>query len=86
MRSNLLPVLSLLLGTAFLLAGNGLHGLLLPMRGSAEGFSPTSLGLLGTAWATGFVLGCIFSQRLVGVSAMCAPSRPFRRQLPSLRF
>ena len=65
MRSNLLPVLSLLLGTAFLLAGNGLHGLLLPMRGSAEGFSPTSLGLLGTAWATGFVLGCVFSQRLV---------------------
>lgn len=65
MRSNLLPVFALLLGTAFLLAGNGLHGLLLPMRGAAEGFSPTSLGLLGTAWATGFVLGCIFSQRLV---------------------
>ncbi|MEQ8482513.1 MAG: MFS transporter [Hoeflea sp.] len=65
MHRNLLPVLSLLLGTAFLLAGNGLHGLLLPMRGSEEGFSPTSLGLLGTAWASGFVLGCIFSQRLV---------------------
>ncbi|KJS15808.1 MAG: MFS transporter [Hoeflea sp. BRH_c9] len=65
MRRNLLPVLSLLLGSAFLLAGNGLHGLLLPMRGTAEGFSPTSLGLLGTAWATGFVLGCIYSQRLV---------------------
>ena len=65
MRHNLLPVLALLLGTAFLLAGNGLHGLLLPMRGTAEGFSPTSLGLLGTSWATGFVLGCVFSQRLV---------------------
>lgn len=65
MHSNLLPVVSLLLGTAFLLAGNGLHGLLLPMRGTAEGFSPTSLGLLGTAWAAGFVLGCIYSQRLV---------------------
>lgn len=65
MHRNLLPVLSLLLGTAFLLAGNGLHGLLLPMRGTVEGFSPTSLGLLGTAWATGFVLGCIYSQRLV---------------------
>lgn len=65
MRRNLLPVLALLLGSAFLLAGNGLHGLLLPMRGTAEGFSPTSLGLLGTAWATGFVLGCIYSQRLV---------------------
>ena len=65
MRRNLLPVFALLLGTAFLLAGNGLHGLLLPMRGSVEGFSPTSLGLLGTGWATGFVLGCVFSQRLV---------------------
>ncbi|MCY0096520.1 MFS transporter [Hoeflea ulvae] len=65
MHRNLLPVLSLLLGSAFLLAGNGLHGLLLPMRGTEEGFSPTSLGLLGTAWASGFVLGCIYSQRLV---------------------
>lgn len=65
MHRNLLPVLSLLLGTAFLLAGNGLHGLLLPMRGTAEGFSSTSLGLLGTAWASGFVLGCIYAQRLV---------------------
>ncbi|PWV97265.1 putative MFS family arabinose efflux permease [Hoeflea marina] len=65
MRRNLLPIIALLLGTAFLLAGNGLHGLLLPMRGSEEGFSSNELGLLGTAWATGFVLGCLFSQRLV---------------------
>ena len=65
MRKNLLPVFALLLGTAFLLAGNGLHGLLLPMRGTEEGFSATSLGMLGTAWATGFVLGCIFAQRVV---------------------
>ena len=65
MQRNLLSVFALLLGTAFLLAGNGLHGLLLPMRGSLEGFSSTSLGLLGTAWATGFVLGCLFSQRIV---------------------
>lgn len=53
------------MGAAFLLAGNGLHGLLLPIRGTAEGFSPTSLGFLGTSWATGFVLGCLFAQRLV---------------------
>ena len=65
MRRNLFPIFALLLGTAFLLAGNGLHGLLLPMRGAQEGFSATSLGLLGTGWATGFVLGCIFSQRVV---------------------
>lgn len=65
MHRNLLSVLALLLGTAFLLAGNGLHGLLLPMRGTLEGFSASSLGFLGTAWATGFVLGCLFSQRIV---------------------
>ena len=59
------PILSLLRGTAFLLAASGLHGLLLPLRGQAEGFSTTSLGLFGTAWAGGFVAGCYFAPRLV---------------------
>jgi MFS family permease len=59
------PILSLLRGTAFLLAASGLHGLLLPLRGQAEGFSTASLGLLGTAWAGGFVAGCFFAPRLV---------------------
>lgn len=65
MRRNLLPVLALLLGTLFLFLGNGLHGLLLPVRGSAEGYSNETLGLLGTSWATGFVLGCFFAPKLV---------------------
>ena len=59
------PILSLLRGTAFLLAASGLHGLLLPLRGQVEGFSTTSLGLMGTAWAGGFVAGCFFAPRLV---------------------
>ena len=59
------PILSLLRGTAFLLAASGLHGLLLPLRGQAEGFSTAGLGLLGTAWAGGFVAGCFFAPRLV---------------------
>ncbi|MCV3238809.1 MFS transporter [Mesorhizobium sp. ZC-5] len=59
------PILSLLRGTAFLLAASGLHGLLLPLRGQEEGFSTASLGLLGTAWAGGFVAGCFFAPRLV---------------------
>ncbi|RCW21935.1 putative MFS family arabinose efflux permease [Ciceribacter lividus] len=65
MRRNLLPVLALLLGTLFLFLGNGLHGLLLPVRGSAEGYSNEVLGLLGTSWATGFVLGCFFAPKVV---------------------
>jgi MFS family permease len=56
---HLVPIFALLVSTAFLLAGNGLHSLLLPLRGAAEGFSTNALGLLGTGWATGFVLGCL---------------------------
>jgi len=59
------PILSLLRGTAFLLAASGLHGLLLPLRGQVEGFSTTALGLMGTAWAGGFVTGCFFAPRIV---------------------
>ena len=65
MIRNFAPILSLLGGTAFLLAASGLHGLLLPLRGQEEGFSTASLGLLGTAWAGGFVAGCLFAPRLV---------------------
>ena len=39
--------------------------MLLPLRGQAEGFFTASLGLLGTAWAAGFVIGCILAPRLV---------------------
>ncbi|MFC0244132.1 MFS transporter [Falsochrobactrum ovis] len=60
-----IQVLALLCGTAFLLIASGLHGLLLPLRGDLEGFSVTSLGMLGTTWAGGFVAGCIFAPRLV---------------------
>lgn len=65
MLASFVPVIALLRGTAFLLAASGLHSLLLPLRGQAEGFSTTSLGLLGTAWAGGFVLGCFFAPRVV---------------------
>ena len=62
---QILPVLALLFSTAFLLTGNGLHSLLLPVRGAAEGFSTTELGLIGTGWASGFVLGCLFAPIVV---------------------
>lgn len=65
MSRNLLPVMALLLGTLFLFLGNGLHGLLMPVRGAAEGYSNEVLGLLGTTWATGFVLGCFIAPKLV---------------------
>ena len=65
MTSTFRSIVSLLFGTAMLLAGTGLHSLLLPLRGQAEGFSTTALGLLGTAWAGGFVAGCLLAPRIV---------------------
>ncbi|OHV85092.1 MFS transporter [Rhizobium sp. LCM 4573] len=65
MSRNLLPVLALLSGTLFLFLGNGLQGLLLPLRGTQEGYSNDVLGLLGTTWAAGFVLGCFVAPNVV---------------------
>ena len=60
-----LPISALLLGSAFLLFAGGINSLILPVRGSAEGFSAISLGLLGTGWAFGYVSGCMITPRLV---------------------
>ncbi|WP_336055201.1 MFS transporter [Nitratireductor sp. CH_MIT9313-5] len=65
MISSIGSIVALLFGTAFLLSASGLHGLLLPLRGQIEGFSTASLGLLGTAWAGGFIAGCFLAPRLV---------------------
>lgn len=65
MATHLVPILALLLSTAFLLTGNGLHSLLLPLRGAADGFTTAQLGLIGTGWATGFVVGCITAPMVV---------------------
>ncbi|WP_106754056.1 MFS transporter [Pannonibacter carbonis] len=57
--STVLSIAALLIGSALLLMAGGLHGLLLPIRGLAEGFSDTSLGMLGAGWAVGYVAGCL---------------------------
>ncbi|MFC4670111.1 MFS transporter [Seohaeicola nanhaiensis] len=61
-----LPISALLLGSALLLFAGGMNALILPIRGNFENFDAASLGLLGTGWAVGYVLGCIFNPRLVG--------------------
>jgi MFS family permease len=59
MAASLRPIVSLLIGVALLLAGAGLQITLLPMRGSAEGFSTFALGAIGSAYYVGFVTGCL---------------------------
>ena len=66
MLRQFLPIMALLIGSSFLLFAGGINGLVLPLRGQAEGFTALSLGLLGTGWAVGYVSGCIYTARLVG--------------------
>lgn len=55
----LFSIFHLLVAVLFLQLGSGLQGLLIPIRGQLEGFSVTAIGLLGTAYYLGFILGCL---------------------------
>ena len=66
MLRHLLPISALLLGAGLLKFAGGMNGLILPLRGEAEGFTPFALGALGTSWAVGFVTGSLTMARLVG--------------------
>jgi MFS family permease len=58
-------ILTLLIGAALLLLGNGLLMTLLPIRARLEAFSPSLIGLMGTAHFLGFVIGCMIGPRVV---------------------
>ena len=71
MIRQILPISALLLGSALLLFAGGMNGLILPLRGTLEGFGATALGLLGSGWAVGYVLGCMVMARLATSSRIC---------------
>ena len=56
---------ALLTGIALLLMGTGLLNTLVPLRGDAEGFSDQVLGLFGSAYFAGFMLGTWVCPRLI---------------------
>ena len=58
-------VFTLLLGVAVILAGNGLLGTLLGVRGEIEGFSATMLGMIMSAYFAGFLVGTFRIPRLI---------------------
>jgi len=57
MWSLITPISSLLGGVALLLLGNGLLNTLLTLRGVAEGYSTSMLGLIMSGYFVGFLLG-----------------------------
>lgn len=58
MTGILAPVSALLIGVSILLMGHGLQGLLIPVRADMEGFPGIVIGLLGSAYFAGLMLGC----------------------------
>lgn len=63
--SQLVPVSALLLSVSLLLMGNGLQGVLLPVRAAAEDYSSISIGIMGSAYFIGFGAGCLLGTHLV---------------------
>lgn len=57
MLPHLIPITSLMIGTALLLLGNGLLSTLIALRGSLEGYTDQTLGMMGSAYFVGFFIG-----------------------------
>ena len=56
---------ALLLGMFLLMLGNGTQGTLLSVRGALEGFGPTTMSYVMTAYYVGFLLGSKLAPRLI---------------------
>ncbi|MCB9944210.1 MAG: MFS transporter [Geminicoccaceae bacterium] len=63
--SHLASFAALLVSAGVLLAGNGLFGTLISVRANLEHFSPTTIGLIGSAFYAGFIAGSIWAPRLI---------------------
>ena len=58
MRKQLWAIAAILFSTALYIMGNGLIGVLIPVRAQMEGFSSLTLGVIGSFYFAGFVAGC----------------------------
>ena len=65
MIAVVLPLSALLAGVALLLAGSGLLGTLLAVRGALEGFDERTLGLVMSGYFAGFFLGTFAAPGLI---------------------
>ncbi|MDP3897752.1 MAG: MFS transporter [Mesorhizobium sp.] len=63
--NSIRPMIPLLLAAGILLGGNGLQGTLIALRGAQEGFAPSTIGVMGTFYFAGFLLGCLAITRIM---------------------
>lgn len=65
---SLRPLIPLLTTAGFLIAGNGLAGTLVALRGAEEGMSATVIGIIGAGYYLGFIAGCWMTPKLLQAS------------------
>jgi len=65
MNKALAPITALLLSVSILLTGQGLQGILLPVRATLEDFPGLAIGAMGAAYFFGFTVGCLRGGELV---------------------
>ena len=63
--SSVRSVFSLLLTTAFLLTGHGIHMTFLPLMASDIGLSQTVIGISGSAYFAGFISGAMVTPHII---------------------
>ncbi|WP_072393616.1 MFS transporter [Hyphomicrobium sp. CS1BSMeth3] len=66
MTGLLRPVTALLLSASILMMGNGLFGVLVPIRANIEHFSSYDIGLMGSSHFAGLMIGCLLWPRVIG--------------------
>jgi MFS family permease len=65
MIREILALGALIVGMCGLLLGNGLFGTLTALRMSEEGFDPTIIGVVLSCHSIGFIVGCLYGQRII---------------------
>lgn len=66
MKAAIRPLFSVFLSVTILLIGHGLQQSLLPLYAQSIGWTPAAIGLTGSAYFFGFILGCFYIPKLIG--------------------
>jgi MFS family permease len=59
------PITALLIAASVLMLGNGLLGVLIPIRADIAQFSRVEIGLMGSIYYAGLMLGCVVAPRII---------------------
>jgi MFS family permease len=60
------PVTALMIAASILMMGNGLLGMLVPLRADAEHFTRLEIGILGSCYYAGLMAGCWLCPAIIG--------------------